>query len=73
MSIEKGPSRVIIQSDFLQFLAIYLISSKFRYTIGKTMKNAIISDIFVGQAQGVVQKRFKKRQFSGANISRSKA
>jgi hypothetical protein len=56
MSIERGPYQSMLKTDLPSFLAIYLIPNKFRYTIGKALKNAIIGDIFVGHAQGAVQK-----------------
>jgi hypothetical protein len=56
MSVERGPYQSMLKTDLPSFLAKYLISSKFRYTIGKALTNAIIGDIFVGQAKGPVQK-----------------
>jgi hypothetical protein len=57
MSVERGPYQSMLKTDLPSFLAKYLISSKFRYTIGKALQNSIFGDIFVGQAKGAVQKR----------------
>jgi hypothetical protein len=69
MSIERGPCQITVKSYFLLFLAIYSISNKSRYTIGKALKNAIIGDIFVGQVQGAVQKSRLKRGYFQRPIS----
>jgi hypothetical protein len=61
----KSYGRKKLFSKNLFFLRNYIFhhfleipaAPKFRYTIGKALKNAIIGDIFVGQAKGTVQKR----------------
>jgi hypothetical protein len=57
MSIERGWSQTIVNTDLPIFHAIYLIPNKFKYAIGKALKIAIIGDIFDGSSQGTVQKR----------------
>jgi hypothetical protein len=39
MSVERGPCKIMLKTDFGQFFAKLLIFPNFQYTIGKVLKN----------------------------------
>jgi hypothetical protein len=71
MSIEREPSQTI-EKKLLPPISNTKFLMNFRYTIGMALKNAIIGNIFAGQAQGVGFS-LKKDNFQRPNVSRSKA
>jgi hypothetical protein len=44
MSVERGPCKIMLKTDFGQFLAKLLIFPNFQYTIGKVLKNHVIGE-----------------------------
>ncbi len=57
MSVERGPCKIMLKTDFGRFLAKLLIFQNFQYTIGKVLKNDVIGEKIVGIFSATVQIR----------------